>query len=59
MKPMKHPAHSLQPAPAPIQTPFPLAATAKATIYVIKACSIDGGFDGGGLELSGFLPSEM
>jgi len=26
--------------------------------YIIKACSIDGGFDGGGLELAGFLPNE-
>ena len=26
-------------------------------VYVIKACSIDGGFDGGGLELAGFLRS--
>ena len=27
-------------------------------VCVIKACSIDGGFDGGGLELAGFLLSE-
>ena len=28
------------------------------SVCIIKACSIDVGFDGGGLELAGFLPSE-